>query len=216
MARERFARVVLAGLTVIGALGLAGCGDSGYEYVSNKDAGLFFRVPDDWTVLDVETGDTGRPSAVGDPIDAWTRLLDRSPEPGAANFTATVPAYPVGIASVEAVPDQGARDTLDYETLRGLAYGGTDPYTESFAEDSNVQLVDLYDVTESDSVRGQRVIFTVRGEDGRYVTYDQTAMVNNITTEIYRLLLKCESTCYERNRDEIDDIVDSWTIDQED
>jgi hypothetical protein len=122
----------------------------------------------------------------------------------------------VGIASVEAVPDQGTRDTLDYEALRGLAYGGTDPYTESCEEDSTIQLVDLYDVTESDSVRGQRVIFTVRGEDGRYVTYDQTAMVNNITTEIYRLLLKCESTCYERNRDEIDDIVDSWTIDQED
>jgi hypothetical protein len=209
-------RAVLAGLSVVAALGLAGCGDNGYEYVANKDAGLYFRVPDSWSVLEVDTEDTGRPAAVGDPVDAWTRLLDESPTPGAANFAAAAPAYPVGVASVEAVPDQQARDTLDYATLRGLAYGGTDPYEQSFAEDSNIQLVDLYDVTESDTVRGQRVIFTVHGEDGTYVTYDQTALVNNITTEIYRLLLKCESTCYERNRDEIDDIVDSWTIEQED
>lgn len=208
-------RAVLAGLSVVAALGLAGCGDNGYEYVANDDAGLYFRVPDDWAVLEVDTTDTGRPTAIGDPIEAWTRLLDDSPTPGPANFAAAVPAYPVGVAIVEAVPDQATRDTLDYATLRGLANGGTDPYEQSFTEGSNVQLVDLYDVTESDSVRGQRVIFTVAGEDGSFVTYDQTALVNNITTEIYRLLLKCESTCYERNRGEIDDIVDSWTVEQE-
>jgi hypothetical protein len=208
--------VALAGLTVCSGLALAACGGSGYEYVSNKDAGLYFRVPDDWTVLTVDTEDTGRPPAIGDPDDAWTRLLDRSPTPGAANYVAAVPDYPVGLASVEAVPDRAARDELDYATLRSLAYGGTDPYAESQLAETDVQLVQLYDVTEREDIRGQRVVFTVHGDDGRYVTYDQTALVNNITTEIYRLLLKCESTCYERNRGEIDDIVDSWTIDQED
>jgi hypothetical protein len=171
-------------------------------------------VPEDWSVLEVSSTETGRPEAVDDPADAWIRLIDRSPTPGAANYEAPAPVYPVGLASVEPVPSSAARDALDYVALRSLAYGGTDPVEAAEAEGDDVQIIDLYDITESDTVRGQRVIFTVHGDDGSYVTYDQTALVNNITTEIYRLLLKCESTCYERNRGEIDDIADSWTIEQ--
>ena len=207
--------MVLAGMVVAG-LGLASCGGSGYEYVSNTDAGLYFRVPDSWAVFEVDAADTGRPAAVGDPGDAWARLLDRSPTPGPANYQAPVPSYPVGLATVAAVPDADSRDIINFTTLRALAYDGTDPYTESQVDGSEVQLVDLYDVPTADDVRGQRVVFTVHRDDGSYVTYDQTAMVNNLTTEIYRLLVKCESTCYERNRDEIDEIVDSWTVDPED
>ena len=208
--------MVLAGVAVAAGLGLASCGGSGYEYVSNSDAGLYFRVPDSWAVMEIDPAETGRPDAVGDPVDAWARLIDRSPTPGPANFESPVPSYPVGLAIVSAVPDLDSRDAINYATLRGLAYGGTDPYAEAQVEGSNVQLVDLYDVPTADDVRGQRVVFTVQRDDGTYVTYDQTALVDNLTTEIYQLLLKCESTCYERNRDEIDDIVDSWTVDLED
>ena len=208
--------MVLAGVAVAAGLVLASCGGSGYEYVSNSDAGLYFRVPDSWSVLDVDPADTGRPAASGDPVDAWIRLLDRSPSPGPANFQAPVPSYPVGIATVEPIPDLDTRDAVDYASLRAMAYGGTDPYAEAQVEGSAVQLVDLYDVQTADDVRGQRVVFTVHREDGTYVTFDQTALVDNLTTEIYRLVLKCESTCYERNRDEIDDIVDSWTVELED
>jgi hypothetical protein len=197
-------------------MGLAACGDNGYEYVSNSDAGLYFRVPDSWAVLPVQTGDTGRPEAVGDPADSWARLIDRSPNPGPANFESPVPSYPVGIAVVETVPDLDTRDALDLASLRALANNGTDPFAEAQNEGTNLQLVDLYDVDTADDVRGQRVVFTIHRDDGTYVTYDQTALVDNRTTELFRLLVKCESTCYERNRDEIDDIAGSWTVDLED
>jgi hypothetical protein len=202
-------------LAVAAASGLASCGGSGYEYVANDDAGLYFRVPDSWAVLEVDPAETGRPAASGDPVEGWARLLDRSPTPGAANFEAPVPSYPVGLASVDPVPDLDTRDAIDYASLRALAYDGTDPFAEAQVEGSNVQLVDLYDLDIADDVRGQRVVFTVQNDDGTFVTYDQTALVDNLTTEIYRLLLKCESTCYERNRDEIDDIVESWTVELE-
>ena len=58
-------------------LTLAACGGSGYEYVSNDEAGIFFKVPDDWSVIDVDTDDgtLGRP---GVPLD-WARVVDSSP-----------------------------------------------------------------------------------------------------------------------------------------
>jgi hypothetical protein len=196
--------------------GLTACGDDGYEYVANNDAGLYFRVPDSWAILEVDPVDTGRPEAIGDPRDVWARLIDRSPTPGPANFETPVPSYPVGLALVQDVPDLDSRDDLNYSSLRAMAYDGVDPYTEARVEGSPVQVVSLDEVLASEGARGQRIVFTVHRDDGTYVTYDQIALVDDLTTEIYRLLLKCESTCYERNRDEIDAIVESWTVDRED
>src|SRR5215204_723476 len=111
MSTGRRARGVLAGLAACAGLGLVGCGDSGYEYVSNNDAGLYFRVPDDWSVIEVDDSDAGVAEAVGS-TEQWLRLLDRSPSPSAANFTAPLPLYPVGVASVESLGTLEARDQL--------------------------------------------------------------------------------------------------------
>lgn len=203
----------LLGLTAAGLV-LAACGGSGYEYVSDDDAGLYFRVPEDWTVIEVDDPGEGMPETIG-PGDSWVRLIDRSPQPGAANLQASLPAYPVGMASVVPVESSTARDELDLATLRSYALDGEDPLVLANQDDSGLELVDGYDVTTDEGFRGQRVVFTMEVEGGRFVTIDHTALVNSETTDIYRLLLKCESHCYEDNRDEIDDIVDSWTIEQE-
>ncbi len=193
---------------------LSACGGSGYEYVQNDDAGLYFRVPETWTVLEVEEAESGRPDPVAATPDAWLRLIDRSPTPGAGNYQASLPAYPVGLASVRAVESAEARDALDYATLRSSVLG-EDPLVLADQPDSTLELVDGYDITTDEGLRGQRLVYSVEVEDGRFVTMDHTALVNENTTEVYELLLKCEATCYEANRDEIDDIVDSWTIEQE-
>jgi hypothetical protein len=202
-------------LALIGAgLLLAACGDSGYQYVENTDAGLYFRVPDSWTVLEVEESETGRPDAVNASPDAWIRLIDRSPTPGAGNYQASLPAFPVGLASVTPVESAEARDSLDYATLRSYLLG-EDPLVLADQADSTLELVDGYDITTDEGFRGQRLVYSVEVEGGRYITYDHTALVNDQTTEVYQLALKCEATCYEDNRDEIDAIVESWTIDKE-
>jgi hypothetical protein len=216
MSRGRRARTVLAGVAATAALGLSGCGDSGYEYVSNGDAGLHFRVPDDWAVIEVDDTDTGVTETLGN-TEEWLRLLDRSPSPSVANFNAALPLYPVGVASVVSVGSLDERDQLDYAALRTLAMDGVDdPLTLASTPDSGVELISIEDITTDEGLRGERVVFTVAQDEGGVLTVDQTAMVDPQTTEIYRLLLKCEAHCYESNRDVIDDIADSWTIDQED
>lgn len=227
MASGRKARAVLAGLTVVAAMGLASCGGTGYEYVSNTDEGLFLRVPDGWSVIDVDTDDgtLGRP---GVPLD-WVRVMDSAPAPAATNYTTAVPAYPVGITAVEPVETFAQRDGLSLEALRSYALAnyltpdpndptgaGTDPLNLDQEADGPVEVVDFDDsVTFEGGYRGQRIVFDLELDDGQVVTIDQTAVVDVDTTEVYRLLIKCEAQCYADRRAEIDDIVDSWTIEKD-
>lgn len=198
------------------ALTVAACGGSGYEYVENDDAGLYFRVPDTWSVVPVDTTDEGIPETLL-ASEQWVRLLDKSADPDLANLQAVLPRQPVGLASVSSVATNSERDALDYVALRSMALGGEDdPLALASTPDSGVDLVSIDDVTTEEGLRGERIVFTVTQDDGGLTTFDQTALVNPLTTEIYRLFLKCEAHCYEANRGEIDDIVDSWTIEQED
>jgi hypothetical protein len=216
MARGHRARTVLLASVACAVLSLTACGDSGYEYVSNSDAGLHFRVPDEWAVMEVDTTDEAVPETLGS-TDEWLRVLDRSPSPDPANLTSALPLHPVGVASVASVGTLDDRDQLDYATLRTMATDGVgDPLDLAATDGSGVELVSIEDITTDDGLRGERVVFTQEQADGSLLTIDQIAMVDPQTTEIYRLLLKCEAHCYESNRSEIDDIADSWTVDQED
>jgi len=209
-------RGFLAGVATAVALGAlaTACGSSGYEYVSNNDAGLYFRVPGDWTVFDVDTT-AGRPDAVV-PSSPWIRVLDASTRPDESNYLEAVPTAPVGIAEIQ--PLELRRDDVNLSTLRALALDNQGDPVRMVEEGSNpnIELVSLDDVSTADGFRGERLVFNEQVAPGQYVTIDQTALMNNDLTQIYRLLLKCESTCYEDHRSEIDGIVDSWTIDQED
>jgi hypothetical protein len=201
---------------------LAACGGSGYEYVSNDEAGIFFKVPDDWSVIEVNTdpGTLGRP---GVPLD-WARVVDSSPSPNVTNFTTAVPADPVGAAFVEPVETATQRDDLDLAMLRTYALSGyvaedaepADPLALNQEPDGPVEVVDGYDLSLDGGFHGQRIVFNLEVEPGQVVTIDQTALVDPATTEVYRLVIKCEAHCYADRQDEIDAIVDSWTIDQED
>ncbi len=214
-------RCLLPGV-VAAALLVTSCGGSGYEYVSNDAAGIFFKVPDDWSVFEVDTdpGTLGRP---GVPLD-WARVVDSSASPTVTNFISAVPAEPVGAAFVEPVETAAQRDALDLEMLRTYALAGyleegtepADPLALNQEPDGPVEVVNGYDVNLEGGFRGQRIVFNLEVAPGQIVTIDQTALVDPETTEVYRLVIKCEAHCYADRQDEIDEIVDSWTIEQED
>ena len=42
-------------------------------------------------------------------------------------------------------------------------------------------------------------------EKGGYTTLDQTVVVDADTTKLYILAIGCSDTCYEKNKDEIDE-----------
>jgi hypothetical protein len=45
-----------------------------------------------------------------------------------------------------------------------------------------------------------------------YVTVEQTALVDAETSRVYFIAVLCSATCYNRNRSDIQSIIDSWTV----
>jgi hypothetical protein len=47
-----------------------------------------------------------------------------------------------------------------------------------------------------------------------FVEIDQKALVDDSSHKLYLVIMMCSSACYERNRDQIQGTVDSWTVSQ--
>ena len=61
-------------------------------------------------------------------------------------------------------------------------------------------------------MRGSRLVNNVRGSDGTFVTFDQTALLDKRTRLIYLLVVTCDADCYVKNQKTINSVVDSWTV----
>ena len=48
--------------------------------------------------------------------------------------------------------------------------------------------------------------------NGKTITIDQTALLDQATTKVYALLVSCSDKCFEENRGEINKVVESWTV----
>lgn len=192
----------------------AACSGSGYQYVSNRDAGTWFKVPDDWELFEVTA--EGRPDAVA-PSRAWQVIFDAAPSPSMDNLQAPAPEYPVGVAQIVTFTSEGDRSAISLSSLRAMAIGGqADPL--ALIEDGNdaLELVDYGDVVDDDGHHGNRIVLNLRRDDDTFVTVGQIAMVDPATRRVYRLLVTCEASCYDRHRTEIDRVMDSWTIEPTD
>ena len=201
------------------ALLAAACSRSGFQYVENRDEGLFLKLPEKWAVYQLEETENP-PQTVEDLLaqplaaeaDSWQIVFDSSPDPSASNITsAGVPEYVLGLAEVQPI-SLGERDTISMASLRSLILRGTtDPVIESREADSSIELLLDSDFV-SDSLRGNRVIFRNTVSDNVEVTFDQVVLVDAATSRYYRLVVFCESGCYSANKTLIDEIVESLTV----
>ncbi len=103
-------------------LALTACG-SDYQYVSNRDAGAYFKVPESWEVY--ETDDLLRVEDGGmsdDEVDdrsesLWVRGFDAAEEPAPDHVLDATATSPRGYAEVRLL-SASERDALDYSELR--------------------------------------------------------------------------------------------------
>ena len=197
----------------------AACSRSGFQYVENKDEGLFLKLPDSWAVFQLEETNNP-PQTVGDLLaqplvaeaSSWQIVFDSTPDPSASNVTsAGVPEHVIGLAEIQPIA-LGERDTTSLASLRSLILRGTsDPVSEAREADSTIDLILDIDIM-SNSLRGNRVIFSNTVSDNAEVTFDQLILVDAATSRYYRLVVFCESSCYSANKLLIDEIVESLTV----
>jgi hypothetical protein len=209
MARRCWGPAIRA-LTVALGLGLllGACSRDGYTYVENGEEGVFLKVPQDWQVTELDDFDE-QPTTNEELADnlAWRVGFN-----GRGNGTPGI-GLPSGVVEVHVLtPDQ--RDNASVSTARAEVLGA-DPALAARSELANGDVVNLRldDDIASDAYWGNRQVFDYEPGDGRAATtFDQVVLYDDETSRLYRLVIRCQTDCYAANRDIIENIVDSLTI----
>ncbi len=208
-------------LTALGALVAvvaSGCGDSGYQYVQNDDLGIYARIPEEWTVYDeadLFPDDSERERDQQSAV-SWVRTFDAADDPSVEGSQIIGASSPTGGVLVLALrSDQ--RDALNLSMLRGRGDPARDPLVLEATPPAEGQpqvrvLVDEPIDFGSAGFSGVHTVFQMEVE-GATAVVDRTAVRNDATTAVAFFEVSCSETCYfETHKDEIADLVDSWTI----
>jgi len=67
-------------------------------------------------------------------------------------------------------------------------------------------------LTPGQGYHGVRETFDYTYPDGSQNTFDQVALTNADSTEVYVLLVHCLSTCYNSDASQIDSVMKSFTV----
>ena len=199
------------------ATGLTACAQPDYRYAS-EDPGsapagpVYFKVPYSWTPFsasDISTAQSGwsADQTTKSLLDAttWQAAYDASPRPSLANV--------LGRKTPEA-------PTL-YASLRTLYGAETSGATAEALRNLVVPVGTLGDAVHVDDVkyldkgnlRGIHVIFSYRPVGGTVdETVDQTAYYSQGDDAVYLLVIRCSSSCYTKNKADIDAVTASYTL----
>ena len=198
---------VRTGALVMGLVLLLGaCGQADNTYVEEQGSGLFVRLPRNWTVFPIEDGKPAVNPNVDPDFGAWRVMIDGAERPSRAHGEEPAPDEPVGTVQVvpvvmfESLP-------LAYSSLRTLfpSLEGGDPLEGNDVTDIEYQEIDL------DGHWGSRLTGTV-DQGGDPVRVAQLAFFDDDGKRVHLLRILCSVECFDRHGDEIDDVLDSFTL----
>jgi hypothetical protein len=208
----------------------AGCAAPEFTYVKNSGQKTYFKVPGNWhetstkTLDDVLSG-TNPDSVTADEREQqwWSVAYDASSHPAAEHLvTGDETDEPVVYARVVPLNPE-AQNEVSLDALRNLFLPVTDDAREQAAESSQqgspeagqltgFQLLRDQVLTPSSGLHGVRVTFEYEMDNGVLHTFDQTALVNNDSSKLYELIIRCSSRCYHDRSSQLDDIATSFTV----
>ena len=207
-----FKRIVVA---LLALLMLSACTPS-KQYDGSKSEGAFFAVPIGWTKisqskLDSEEGKDATDAAlerlslvtfqVG-----YTKLAKIEARDVFMLKPTEEPVMYVRIR--ELLPEE--RNAISLNTLRNLIFPITDVLDGTINNDRNFEIFDDQEVVEK-GARGVNLLYSFDYE-GVNTTVNQIALYSNDQSKIYLFVIRCSTECYDKNLDEIDEIVKSITV----
>lgn len=205
MALRRAASLVGALSAAVGMTAASACVEgSGFQYVSNRNAGAFVRMPDDWEVF----GDREIREAMGDVETLeWAVAFDASPEPSIDRFATldTTSPYPSGMVRVIQLTEEESA-FFSVEVLRNVLV----PVDQGM-DDGTVVDVDIDDHSPK-GFEGEQLSYTLVKPDGSRYRIIQTGLVNESLTTVYLFAAGCEERCFSKHRRVIDELVSSWKV----
>ncbi len=67
-------------------------------------------------------------------------------------------------------------------------------------------------LTPANGLHGVREVFDYELASGVMHTFDETVLVNNDSSTIYLMIIRCSSSCYRERSTELDTIATSFTV----
>jgi len=194
-------------------LSLPACKGSGYSYISNASTKTYFKVPEKWELFERGEMMSGESPAVSiqslqGASDLWVVAFDAAPSPDLDNVLATSSQHPTGYALVRPLTEK-ERDTYSLASLRNEVV----PLDRLKQADGRVEAVSEEEIELESGAHGSRLVNEIKVE-GDVFTLDQTGLVDSGTHRVYVLVIGCEAACYEANKAVIDQVADSWTIEE--
>ena len=191
------------------------CTGSGYHYVKNstdEGSGTYFKIPDGWKIYDENEFLKSRHLSPTQAKDAkasgWAVAFDASARPTLKHFESVAPKEPFGIAEVRTLGRQ-ERDEFSLMSMRNYFV----PVDDLAQSGLDITPLRLDEFTRDGGFHGQRFTFEFTiPSSNESVTVDQVAVVDAGTKEVHFLAITCSAQCYEREKDTINTVVDSWTV----
>lgn len=150
----------------------------------------------------------------------------------------TFPDHLIGEMSVSPISSDwqvgnsnpSTREALSINRLRNMAFNELSPddasslysalQTESsddvvkafLAGDPDIEVVTYSEVAKKNGLHGLHVRMNRQIEPYKWTTVDEQVLLDRSERKMYRLLIKCESTCFKRNYSEAKRIASNWTV----
>ena len=198
---------------VAGALLLAACGSTGFHYVKSSEDRTFFKVPENWKLYDNDALlDAAKSDLSDDEIEQlrqtqWATIFDGHPSPSLAHIANKAPNFPVGRALVQDLSPESA-DGVSMMSLRNLFYD-----VDAKIEKETAEVLSYEPVERDGGFHGSHLVVkltTARGD----IVINQIALLDQGTTKVYALAVACSTECYDKNMSKIEQVIDSWTVEE--
>lgn len=203
-------------LVVAMALVLTSCGESSRLYATSKSEGVFFSVPKNWHSLSNAALNKYEKSAESDEQESrqslvkWQMAFSSDPKIKVSQvFTLRPPTSPLIFVRVRDLTSPEI-NSFSYNSLRDVIT----PITQ-LAEGADLGVPDFKILEDGEVVeKGARGIQTIYSFsiDGVEQTLNQVVLQSNDRTTLYIFMARCATTCYNKNKKEIEEIVKSYTV----
>lgn len=207
-----FKRITAATLALVM---LSACTPS-KQYAGSKTDGAFFSVPNGWTKISTEalTKEESKSTNQND-LDRLAMVtyqvgFTKAKKMSAREVFMLEPTdQPVLFARFrDLFPEE--RNSISLNSLRDIILPITQYQDGSKVNDRNFQLFDDQEIVEKGG-KGVSLLYSF-DYNGVNETVNQVALYSNDQNKIYLLIIRCSTTCYNKNIDEIDEIVKSFTV----
>ncbi|HWM56410.1 MAG TPA: hypothetical protein VNO83_01140 [Pseudonocardia sp.] len=198
---------------------LAGCGAPEYTYVTNSADRTYLRIPHSWQPIDERALGEAiglDPTEDGEQSGFWLEGYDADAAPSPDHLLGQHSPAPAVFIGVRDVPEL-ARGQISLDLLRDLfrpvsAAAREEAELNPMSPFSGFSLISDEVLTPGDGLRGVHVVYKYRISGGPSQVFDQIAYVNDDASKLYMFYVRCSTECYDQRKQEIANVVSSFTV----